>query len=238
MSESASTPAYPALVIDGSSSCFFSGVLEKDGSWLAYKKAPEPALESLFKTVDIVLEEAGLELDRIQSFFYCEGPGSVLGLRLCAMAIETWRRIHPGPTELYAYNSLKLVAACLQNAGRVKEESLLISDWKKDTWNSLKISPTTLGVVAPISATELSGWQGPLYHLPARKGWQDPPENALELAYEPEKLASLTEVPELILRSQAVTLYNSGINSFQKWTPDRHRATPERHGGEPRSKTQ
>lgn len=224
MSVPASTPAYPALVIDGSSPCFFSGVLSSDGSWLASRKADKPALESLFKTVDAVLVDARLDLDRIQSFIYCEGPGSMLGLRLCAMAIETWRRLQPTPREMHAYNSLKLAAALLVHKARLTKDALLISDWKKDTWNGLKISSGVLGAVAPICSADLADWQGPIYHLPARKGWQHPPEDAVELSYDPGSLPALLGTPGLIQSTDGVELYNSGINSFQKWTPERHRA--------------
>lgn len=226
MSSNRIEPDCPALVIDGSASSFFSGVLGSDGTWLSHQKSPEPALESLFTTVDAVLQAAGLELEAIRSFIYCEGPGSVLGLRLCAMAIETWMRIHPHPTKLYAYNSLGLVAANLLDQRKNREGALLVSDWKKDTWNSLKIRSDGLEAVAPITAEELSNWQGAVYHLPARKGWQKPPDNAIEITYEPENLPGLLKLPELIELRQDVALYSSGINSFQKWTPDRHRAAP------------
>lgn len=214
----------PALVIDGSSPCFFGGVFGLDGCWLALEKAAEPALESLFDTVEAVLEKAGLELSQIRTFVYCEGPGSVLGLRLCAMAIETWRHIHSAPSKLYGYNSLQFVAAALVQKEDKQAESLLITDWKKDYWNSLKILPGAVGEVHPIHASELAEWQGPLYHLPARKGWQKPPANAIEICYEPECLTQLLQFPGLLQARDQVELYNSGTNTFQKWTPERHRA--------------
>jgi tRNA threonylcarbamoyladenosine biosynthesis protein TsaB len=222
---SPTTPSYPALVIDGSSTEFFSGILGSEGRWLSSKKAAEPALESLFETVDAVLGSADQKLDHIQSFLYCEGPGSVLGLRLCAMAIETWMRIHPAQTGLYAYNSLKLVAAGLVKEKGLRDDALLISDWKKDTWNGLRIISGEPTGVGPVSAETLSQWEGPLYHLPARKGWQKPPENTIEVAYEPERLGELLAYPGLIERRERVDLYGSGINTFQKWTPERHRAS-------------
>jgi alanine racemase len=221
MSTIQSSPACPALLIDGSSACFFCGVLGNDGNWLAFEKAPEPALESLFKTVDHVLNEAGIELDAIQSYIYCEGPGSMLGLRLCAMAIETWRRLQPTPGATYAYNSLQLAAADLLKESKRTEDALLISDWKKDTWNGLIISSGALPAVAPIHSDELGDWQGPLYHLPARKGWQQPPTNAVQLSYHPENLPALRTTPGLIQATDGVALYQSGLNTFQKWTPDR-----------------
>jgi len=227
MSSPKKVPASPALVVDGSGPCFFAGILGSSGAWLDYRKAEAPALESLFPTVDEVLRGAGVDLSDIRSFVYCEGPGSVLGLRLCAMAIETWRRIYETPARLYGYNSLKLVAAELLRHEGIREEALLISDWKKDSWNSLKIADDGLGEVAPVSAGELSQWKGPLYHLPARKGWQKPPDRAQEVSYNPESLASLLPVAELLAPREKVELYNSGVNSFRKWTPERHRKTPE-----------
>ncbi|PXA03549.1 hypothetical protein DDZ13_11235 [Coraliomargarita sinensis] len=231
MKENTEAPAYPALVVDGSSSCFFSGILGKDGEWLASKTADEPALESLFTTVDEVLKSAGLKLEAIESYIYCEGPGSVLGLRLCAMAIETWRRIQGRTTQLYSYNSLKLVAARLLSEGEIKESTLLISDWKKDTWNSLQVEANTLNEVTPIHAGELSQWEGPVYHLPARKGWQKAPDNTVEIAYEPKTIPKLWKHSGLFEPRSTIELYNSGINTFQKWTPQRHRATPEQSEG-------
>ena len=218
-------PACPALLLDGSGTCFFAGVLAREGDWLAFEKAVEPALESLFDTVGQVLRKAGLELDAIQSYIYCEGPGSVLGLRLCAMAIETWRRLQPAPGATYAYNSLHLAAAHLLQQSESTPDSLLISDWKKDTWNGLRINAGALTAVAPIRTDELADWQGPLYHLPARKGWQRPPANAIELSYDPERLPQLLATPGLVRPTDGVVLYQSGLNTFQKWTPDRHRAT-------------
>jgi len=107
---------------------------------------------------------------------------------------------------------------------KIKDGALLISDWKKDTWNGLKIDSDVLDAVRPISAVALSHWSGPLYHLPARKGWQKPPDDVIELNYSPQNLAKLLHFPKLLKSRQSVELYHSGINSFQKWTPDRHRA--------------
>ncbi|MGB0742948.1 MAG: hypothetical protein ACPGSB_00345, partial [Opitutales bacterium] len=214
MSSVRTAPAYPALVIDGSSSCFFAGALVSDGTWLSQELSPEPALESLFKTTDAILQTASLELDAIRSFIYCEGPGSVLGLRLCAMAIETWARIQTIRPQLFAYNSLELLAAQLIQDGRISEDSLLISDWKKDTWNGLRLNKTGFDSVRAVPSRELADWAGPLYHLPARKGWQQAPENATTLDYQPEVIARLIKAtPEVTKQTESITLFQSGLNS-------------------------
>ena len=53
-------PTAPSLVIDGSGSAVFAGVLGQDGNWLAQSKQDGAPLESLFPTVEATLEAANL----------------------------------------------------------------------------------------------------------------------------------------------------------------------------------
>ena len=84
-----------SLVIDGSGSSVFAGLLDAEKRWLVKVSRDGTPLEALFPVVKVALTESGLSLTDIGSYIYCEGPGSVLGLRLCAMAIETLTRIYP-----------------------------------------------------------------------------------------------------------------------------------------------
>ena len=110
---SSSSPPLPALVIDASGPSVCVGLLADDRNWLAHTEAPGAALECLFPAVEATLNTAQLRFEQLRSFIYCEGPGSVLGLRLCAMAIETWSRLYPTAAQLYSYNSLQLCAALI-----------------------------------------------------------------------------------------------------------------------------
>ncbi|MEO0510522.1 MAG: hypothetical protein AAF065_11760 [Verrucomicrobiota bacterium] len=217
-------PKQPSLLIDGSGNRLFAGVLNSDGKWSAKITSETAPLEGLFITVEKVLKESGLELGQIRSFLYCTGPGSVLGLRLCAMAMETWSRIDNVDRHFFAYNSLQLTAACILENSSSSDKILLISDWMKEAWNSLVIEDGKIGPVEPISTAALESWPGPLMHLPARKGWQQAPDAAKPLTYEPEKLPVLFERYGLLRRTEGVELYSSGVKHFQKWTPERHRA--------------
>ena len=78
-----------SLVIDGSGSSVFAGLLDADKQWLTKIEHVGAPLEELFPVIQLALFESGLSLNDIGGYIYCEGPGSVLGLRLCAMAIET-----------------------------------------------------------------------------------------------------------------------------------------------------
>ena len=218
---STTPPPVPALVIDGSGSSVFAGVLGADGTWLAHSETGGAALESLFPTVETTLKAAQLSLADLRSFIYCEGPGSVLGLRLCAMAIETWSRLYPASAHYYSYNSLQLSAAliCADTPGI--DSALLVSDWKKGAWNAVTIEDGRPAATDVADDAMIANWTGPLYHLPQRKGWQKPPANAIAVDYHP---ARLPEVLHLPTPTEDVALYASGINVFKKWIPERHRA--------------
>jgi tRNA threonylcarbamoyladenosine biosynthesis protein TsaB len=218
---STTSPTAPTLVIDGSGSAVFVGVLGQDGNWLAQSEQDGAPLESLFPSVETTLEAAQLTLADLRSFIYCEGPGSVLGLRLCAMAIETWSRLHPASAHYFAYNSLQLTAALICVDTPRLDNALLVSDWKKGTWNAVQIQNGQPGPTEVADDATIANWTGPLYHLPQRKGWQKPPVNATPVQYSPQRLAEVLHLPK---PTQSVELYASGINVFQKWTPERHRA--------------
>lgn len=215
------SPCAPTLVIDGSGSAVFAGVLGQDGKWLAISEQDGTPLESLFPTVEATLKIAQLSLSDLRSFIYCEGPGSVLGLRLCAMAIETWSRLNPESAHYYAYNSLQLTAALICVDTPNLDNALLVSDWKKGAWNAVKINQGQPGPTEVADDAMIADWTGPLYHLPQRKGWQKPPTGATTVEYCPQRLA---EALNRLKPTEDVELYASGINVFQKWTPERHRA--------------
>jgi len=214
----------PALVIDGAGSSVFAGLLDGQDVWLSQVHLPGAPLEQLFPAVEAALQQADLNFARIRSYIYCEGPGSVLGLRLCAMAIETWTRLYPDSAQLFRYNSLQLTAQALYHRRPELRDALIVADWKKGAWNATYIRDAVVGPTEVIDDAQLSEWSGPLFHLPQRKGWQSPPAGAETLEYQPAELNRVRRHPALLQATQGVQLYNSGINTFQKWTPDRHRA--------------
>lgn len=212
------------LVIDGSGSTLFVGLLGADGLWRATTRRECAALEGLFPAVDATLQEANLKLADVDAYIYCEGPGSVLSLRLCAMAIETWRRLLPKPAAIYKYNSLQLMAHRLLAEAPEPHGARIVSDWKKGAWNSLTFQDDAVGAVEVLDDEALAAWSGPLYHLPQRKGWQSPPPAATTLNYDPACLDRLHTRTGLLNPTDSVELYSAGANTFQKWTPERHRA--------------
>lgn len=210
------------LVIDCAGSNIFVGVLDHKNQWKSQISCEGTALENLFPSVKAALKDASINLSNLSGFVYCEGPGSVLGLRLCAMAIETWRRLYPNSSELYKYNSLQLSSLILLEDNADLKEALIVSDWKKGAWNSIQIRATSTEKVKVIDDDALTSWNGKLYHLPQRKGWQSPPLKAKTLLYSPERISELGLHTAVFKATDQVEIYNNAVNTFQKWTPSRH----------------
>ena len=213
-----------SLVIDGSGSKVFAGILDAENRWLVKLERDGSPLEELFPVIEAVLTESGLSLTEIGSYIYCMGPGSVLGLRLCAMAIETWARLYPKSAQYYKYNSLQLSAHALLYATPDLKDALIVSDWKKGAWNALYIRGGHVGANEVIDDGALNDWENLIYHLPQRKGWQSPPDKVQTLRYDPSILDAIRDASGLLQITDRIELYSSGINTFQKWTQTRHRA--------------
>ncbi len=216
----------PCLVIDGSGASTFVGIIGPDGDWLARASSGAAPLESLFETVEAVLQKANLHFESLRAYVYAEGPGSVLGLRLVAMAIETWSRLYPDSAQCFAYNSLQLAAARILQKNPDTENALILSDWKKDLWNGAAIEAGLIRPPQPVEPETLAHYGSALFHLPARKGWQSPPPHATTIENRPEVLTQLLHTPGLLKPTRGVQLYSAGANTFQKWTPERHPPSP------------
>lgn len=211
-----------SLVVDGSGASVFAGLLGTNGKWVARNSEVVSPLEGLFPVVEKVLQSAQLKISDVRNFIYCEGPGSVLGLRLCAMATQTWGYLCDSTINYIAYNSLELTAALAMRDYPDVSHALLISDWKKNAWNSIELVKGKLGAVTTIDDQSVNSQESkPLFYLPQRKGWQKVPQRANELEYSPQRLP---EALQLLKKTKTIELYASNMNVFKKWVPQRHRA--------------
>ncbi len=157
----AGEPAW--LLLDAALPSVYAGVLCRD-AWLALERRDGPAAETLFPAVETALRRSGVRLDALSGFFYCEGPGSILGSRIAAMALRTWRR-RPGGEDLpcRVYRNLDLLAHRLLDAGETPPFALC-SDARRGHWNFVEV--TSGGEIqAPrrLSEEELAACEIPLW---------------------------------------------------------------------------
>ena len=86
-SHQAENPAIP-LAVDASSTRIQVGI-PGDMDWVHLETVELPAMEGLFQTLSRLMEKTGVNLRQVDELFFCEGPGSTLGLRIAAAFAKT-----------------------------------------------------------------------------------------------------------------------------------------------------
>jgi tRNA threonylcarbamoyladenosine biosynthesis protein TsaB len=126
----------PCLVIDGSAREGVRVGVLADGLWVAESVVAAGALESTTDLTAVVLQKAHLKFTDIKSYAVCIGPGSMLGIRVSAMAVRTWATLYQRP--IYVWESLKLLAEHALTQG-VKVPFAVINESRLKRWNLLAV---------------------------------------------------------------------------------------------------
>jgi tRNA threonylcarbamoyladenosine biosynthesis protein TsaB len=114
----------PLLLLDASSRRIQAGLLGPDDARWA-SRADEAGVG-----VFACLAELGADPGAVAAFAFCEGPGSILGIRTSAMALRVWDVLRPRP--LFAFQSLAVAAAAAGRPG-----ATLIADARRGLWHCL-----------------------------------------------------------------------------------------------------
>ena len=127
----------PLLLLDAASARIQVGLLRADASarWAS-------RMEGAGTGVFACLEELDVAIDAVGAFAFCEGPGSILGVRTSAMAIRAWNVLRPRPT--FSYFGLAVVAEALARPGLS-----VIADARRGQWHRYTLGqdacPRSLG---------------------------------------------------------------------------------------------
>ncbi|MDX2109901.1 MAG: hypothetical protein SFY80_06615 [Verrucomicrobiota bacterium] len=228
------------LLLDASSRRIHVGLL-RAGAWLSLETTHADSLTGLFTATEAVLQSSSLTLAEVDGFICCRGPGSLLGLRLAAMAITGWHGMAGGQGRvLFSYLSLEAQALSLLASGHAPGFHLC-SDYRENQWNFLSVAAngaTTIPCL--IDRPAIEALPEPLYFIPQRQREQPTPANAQLLDY------NLAALPQLIARltltavplGQPMALHEPAPTTFVKWSAERHRK-PEAlpHNAHPRPQT-
>jgi tRNA threonylcarbamoyladenosine biosynthesis protein TsaB len=202
---------FPVLVIDAASSEIQVGHFEKTfstaGNW---KTSGEEAGVAVFEAV----RQLGVGLADISAFVFCDGPGSVLGIRTVAMALRTWCVLRPRP--VFAYCSLALVAHAL---GR--DDIGVIADARRDSWHLYRIGQA----LRRVGATELTGDLVMPQHF---RHWSALPPNVKTVPYSVAELLPRIWDADVLRETAAPDAFLHEEPSYVTWTPAIHRAPSSR----------
>ena len=213
--------AGPSLVIDSSTGRTQVGIL-RNGQWVAYTEIQGEALETIFSGVMDCLGKSGLQLAKVKAVAIGVGPGSILGLRLALMAVETWRQLHElRHWQLFQFHGLEVQARILIKAS--SSDFHLLTDFRGGSWHHLEVSEGQLGTMDILSEDAVRELEGAIYYSPGGRGRAVPPSIEHE-----EKFFSLQSLPELAPLDWATpvekpTLYLPSPPVFRKWDAQPHR---------------
>jgi tRNA threonylcarbamoyladenosine biosynthesis protein TsaB len=197
----------PLLVLDASSQRVQVGLLglPEGPRWAS---RTEEAGVGLFQCLD----ELDVDLAAVAAFAYCEGPGSILGIRTSAVALRMWNVLQERP--MFGYLSLALAAQAVGRPGVT-----LVADARRGRWHRFQIG----GPLERVPAAELSGDllmpEGFRHWGALPPGTQLTPYDLPTLLADPAvagaELFQLTDAPDAFLHEEP---------SYAKWTPQIHRA--------------
>ena len=196
------------LLLDAASLRIQVGVLSADGSSRWASREDEAGI-AVFRCV----EQLEIEPASIGAFVFCEGPGSILGIRTVAMAIRTWQTLKPRPA--FAYGSLALVAHAIGKA-----DVTVIADGRRDTWHSQKIGNT----LHRVPVDELTGelvTPGPI------RRWSNLPSGVAFTDYATEHLVASTRDTPLYRPITGPDAFQHQEPTFVTWHPKVHRAAAD-----------
>ena len=144
------------------------------------------------------------------AFVFCDGPGSLLGIRTAAMALRTWSTLAARPT--FAYHSLDLVAHSASH-----RSSCVIADARRDSWHCT----STLSKLTRVPTTKLSG---DLVMPEGFRNWTPLPPGVRTATYVIQDLFAELMDADLLRPTDAPDAYLHEEPSYVTWTPRIHRA--------------
>jgi tRNA threonylcarbamoyladenosine biosynthesis protein TsaB len=197
----------PLLLIDAASTRIQVGALEMDRP-ARWASSADEAGAGIFECIEAV----AVDIASIRAFAFCEGPGSILGIRTSAMAIRVWNALQPRPT--FGYFSVALVARVL---GR--PELGVIADARKGRWHRMADG----GPLKSVPASELSG---PLVMPEGLRHWQPLPPGTSLTPYDLADFCARPEIRDADLFRETVDpdAFQHHAPAYATWTPQIHRA--------------
>lgn len=209
----------PLLVLDAASSVVQVGVLRADSA-PAWARPAGDASSALFAGIEMALRRTELELSAIRGFLFCEGPGSMLGIRTTAMALRTWQVLDARP--VFAYQSLAIAAAraCSGQPGR---ECAVIADARRDTWHVQECGPD--GRMRPLRRVATAELPSTALLMPENfRTWSTPPAGLATCSYDLAAIFLKLGAEEFFRAVEAPDAFQHEAPEYRKWSAQVHSA--------------
>ena len=207
------------LVLDAASTTVQVGLL-RTGTDPVWHSSTEESGKSIFTCTDACLRAAGLTLREIRAFVFCEGPGSMLGVRTVAMAIRTWQSEIPRPA--YRYQSLALTAhfAWTENPG---QNFAVIADARRETWHVQQVDAD--GRRSTLQRMPLAALPQTELRTPENfRMWSVVPSTVVTCSYDLPKLVAAASDHDFFHPTDAPDAFQHEAPDYKKWSAQTHSA--------------
>ncbi|MDE0769935.1 MAG: hypothetical protein OSB19_16270 [Opitutaceae bacterium] len=211
---------FPMLVVDTASRRVCVALIETPEADTATKFSNEEASLSLFPTIKSLLEERSMKLAQLRSIAFCEGPGSMLGIRTAIMGIRAW--IATGQLEdckLYSFNSLQIGKHVIANTSDAPDSYLVVTDARRQSWNCLNSLNLDGNAVELIQNEALEQATQPVYSFDEFPIWTKTQANIIRLFYRPEDVFQSLAFLGLLRQNPDTEPLNTRTLEFAKWIP-------------------
>ena len=199
------------LWIDAASSSVQAGILAADEP-ARWAQVEGDAGTGVFKAT----AKLGVNIVQVEAFVFCEGPGSILGIRTSAMAIRAWTAVRPRP--VYAYRSLELVALNLRRA-----HVSVIADARRETWHCLATDAD--GAPTPLRRIPTASLSGNLVTPAGFRCWSAFPAGAIEtVPYDLPALVPALGHANLLRPTEDPDAFLHEEPTYVTWTPQVHQS--------------
>ncbi len=207
------------LVLDAASKNVQVGILD-GGSPGVWRLTEEEAGTGIFANAAALLREAGLKVGDIGAFVFCEGPGSMLGIRTVAMALRTWQVLAPRPA--YAYQSLA-VAGHYEWTLQAPRQFTVIADARRDTWHCQAVAAG--GRMPPLQRVPAADLPvGELVTPENFRTWAMPPRPTASCGYDLAKIFPAIAEADHFHSVEAPDAFQYEAPAYKKWSAQIHRA--------------
>jgi tRNA threonylcarbamoyladenosine biosynthesis protein TsaB len=172
-----------------------------------WAESTEEAGQGLFRCLD----DLNADPAAMKAFAFCEGPGSILGIRTTAMAIRTWCALTPCPC--FSYQSLAVLAA-----GSGDPAVTFVADARRENWHAYRTG-------APLRRLSRGEITGPCVMPEGFRSWSTAPDGLTTRPYRLQELFALPAVADadLFSASGAPDAFLHEEPAYVTWTPQIHR---------------
>ncbi|HTL66494.1 MAG TPA: hypothetical protein VL200_02425 [Lacunisphaera sp.] len=207
------------LVLDAASRQFQAGLLRENHSSL-WELTEADASTAIFTCVNALLQDAGLRVADLGAVVYCEGPGSMLGIRSVAMAIRTWGILAPLAT--YSYQSLAVAGLFAWRAGPARPLAV-IADARRGTWHCQEVARDgTMPEMRRLGSEQLP--PGELLMPEHFRSWDQPPRAAAACRYDLARILPALADCDCFRKSDHPNALQLEAPEYRRWTAQVHRA--------------